>query len=599
MKKIFAIILMTAALAACTDVNQVEPIEEPDAPKTYTLTINATKGEDIATKALSIGRNAADTKNVLNATWGENDEVSVYNKTKGVALTGKLKANEPGSAGATLTGELTGTIQKDDVIYLLFPNTTASFEGQDGTLSTIATNYDYCYGKAKVTAVNGNNISAVDYTTESAPVNFTNCQAIVKFTLLNKANDEPINATSLTISAKTATVNTLIKSLDLTTDSPVPVFGDLTINPSPAANEIYAALSGINGSDITLTASDGTDTYTFEKSNVTFTNGKYYEITVKMTKQAPAGKTIDLSTVTVATTAENGDVLTGTLGERVKISIAADATVTLDGVTISGANDSGSPWAGLTCEGNAIIILKDGTENTVKGFYCNYPGIQAAHNTTGSGEEYTLTIRGTGKLTAKSGGDNNNNSYGAGIGGGIGIDCGNIVIEGGEITAIGGYNATGIGTGSSNNNYPSTCCGNITITGGTVTATGGTNAAGIGSSTGYNKTTPNICGNIRIEGGTVTATGGTNAAGIGSGSGFNNYDSSTCGGIIITNDVAKVVATKGSTGGNSIGVGYVNRGSSTCGTVTIDGVENATTSSEFTHFTSAVSGNTWTLTNKN
>ena len=47
---------------------------------------------------------------------------------------------------------------------------------------------------------------------------------------------------------------------------------------------------------ITLTATVGTDTYTYEKSGVTFTNGKYYEITVKMTKQAPT----DLSMVDCA-----------------------------------------------------------------------------------------------------------------------------------------------------------------------------------------------------------------------------------------------------------------------------------------------------------
>ena len=282
MKKFFAIITMGFALAACTAIEQAEPIEEPAGPKTYTLTINATKGDDAATKALDIEHSGE--KNILNATWGADDKVSVYNFTTSTMLTGTLKAETPGSTDAKLSGSLTGTITEGDVLYLLFPNNIASYIGQDGTLPKIATNYDYCYGQAKVTKVVGSDITVVDNVAGSSPVIFSNCQAIVKFTLLNKANNAPINATSLTISATQSgdpTVNTLITSLDLTAATPAPVTGSLTITPA-ANNEIFAALSGITGSNVTLTADDGLYTYIFEKANVTFTNGSYYEIVVKM-----------------------------------------------------------------------------------------------------------------------------------------------------------------------------------------------------------------------------------------------------------------------------------------------------------------------------
>jgi hypothetical protein len=81
----------------------------------------------------------------------------------------------------------------------------------------------------------------------------------------------------------------------------------------------------------------------------------------------------------------------------------------------------------------------------VKGFLEDYPGI---HVPSGS----TLTIQGSGSLTASS------NGYGAGIGGGYNISCGNITIQGGTIEATGGNNAAGIGGGYNAN------CGNITIT---------------------------------------------------------------------------------------------------------------------------------------
>ena len=246
----------------------------------------------------------------------------------------------------------------------------------------------------------------------------------------------------------------------------------------------------------------------------------------------------DLSTINANYTASDGEILTGTLGANVKISIAAGATVTLDGVSINanGGWTSGE-YAGITCEGNATIILS-GT-NAVKAFDGFYPGIYVP---VGS----TVTINGSGSLTASG------NGGGAGIGGGWDIDCGNIEIQGGTIEATAGNEAAGIGGGTNAN------CGNITISGGTVTATGGYYAAGIGSGASSEAS----CGSITISGGTVTATGAKWAAGIGSGA-----FGSSCGAITITSGVNHVTATKGEEAPNSIGAGDMG---SSCGTVSID-----------------------------
>ena len=164
-----------------------------------------------------------------------------------------------------------------------------------------------------------------------------------------------------------------------------------------------------------------------------------------------------LSTLTDHYTAKNGDILTGTLRANVNISIADGAAVTLKNVTINGVNDESCEWAGITCSGDGVLILKG--SNHVKGFYENCPGIYIPENKT-------LTIKGKGSLTASS------NGYGAGIGGGWYISCGNIVIEGGRITATGGNLCPGIGGG------PDERCGYITITRNVtkVTATRGENA---------------------------------------------------------------------------------------------------------------------------
>jgi hypothetical protein len=239
-----------------------------------------------------------------------------------------------------------------------------------------------------------------------------------------------------------------------------------------------------------------------------------------------AQNVIDLQNVTTNTTFHNGDVLTGTLTHHVKLSIANGATVTLRDVTINGAYSSQQDpssngllyeWAGITCDGDATIIL-EGT-NKVKGFNSYYPGILPGKGLS------TLVIQGSGSLEASSNGD------ATGIGSGLSdnpivrnLNCGNIVIKSGTITAIGGEAAAGIGSSTLSS------CGNITIMGGTVTAKGGLNGAGIG--TGWTTHTNSSCGNITITGGTVTAIGGEDSAGIGSGPGGMCDDVTISGGTV-------------------------------------------------------------------
>lgn len=205
---------------------------------------------------------------------------------------------------------------------------------------------------------------------------------------------------------------------------------------------------------------------------------------------------VDLPFLTGDTVLANGAVARGALAGDWKLAIANCATVTLQMVTIEGVNDSAYEWAGLTCLGDATIILEG--ENYVKGFWEDYPGIYVPPGST-------LTIMGGGSLIAES------NGYGAGIGDGYNI-------------------------GSS---------GRVVIESGTVTAKGGTSAAGIGSGEG------GCCGGVVINGGTVVAIGGDYAAGIGSGE--LNY--LTCGNIVIGPDVVRVEATCGSDCDNPIGEG--------------------------------------------
>lgn len=266
---------------------------------------------------------------------------------------------------------------------------------------------------------------------------------------------------------------------------------------------------------------------------------------------------VDLSTLTEDYTFKDGDVLTGTLdGTKtvIKLSVAPDAKVILSGAQILG-EDQGiwvNKWAGLTCLGNATIIL-DG-ENTVRSFDRSFPCIQAGPD--GS----KLIITGDGKLTTDGrslagigsaenitcgdieiqGGDLTLKDCGIGIGSGAYGSCGNITITGGTIT-VQGIHRAGIGNAGSS-------CGNITISGGIISTQGG--EVGIGSGL-YGS-----CGNITISGGSITAQGGE--VGIGS----SGYESS-CGDITIIG--GSITAQS-----REVGIGSVGDESS-CGDITITG----------------------------
>ena len=165
-------------------------------------------------------------------------------------------------------------------------------------------------------------------------------------------------------------------------------------------------------------------------------------------------KTIDITNITEPIVAQDGDILTGRRTLEAKISIADGATVTLQNFTHYEAYTTNiKPEPGITCEGNATIILK--SENVIEGTK-EYPGIYVPENKT-------LTIQGTGSLAASS-------QIAPAIGGDTTSVSGDIIIKGGSISAKGGLYSAAIGS------YKSNPCGNITISGSRIIATKGREA---------------------------------------------------------------------------------------------------------------------------
>lgn len=204
----------------------------------------------------------------------------------------------------------------------------------------------------------------------------------------------------------------------------------------------------------------------------------------------------------------NGKTLTGTTTNGIYISNGVTIDLTIENLNITKSEDISSC---ISVGYGATLNLTVKGENNLKATGWGSAGIEVMGQTKAT---LRITPASTGTLTAAGGyGSKQFGSYGgAGIGGMARITSditniyvGNIIIEGGTINAVGGYQAAGIGgtIGESD--------ANITITGGTVNATGGSYGAGIGG--GFN-------GNVNaitISGGTVTANAGEKAAAIGVG----------------------------------------------------------------------------------
>lgn len=204
----------------------------------------------------------------------------------------------------------------------------------------------------------------------------------------------------------------------------------------------------------------------------------------------------------------NGKTLTGTTTNGIYISNGVTVDLTIENLNITKSEDISSC---ISVGYGATLNLTVKGENNLNATGWGSAGIEVMGQTKAT---LRITSASTGTLTAAGGyGSKQFGSYGgAGIGGMARITSditniyvGNIIIEGGTVNAVGGYQAAGIGgtIGESD--------ANITITGGTVNATGGSYGAGIGG--GFN-------GNVNaitISGGTVTANAGEKAAAIGVG----------------------------------------------------------------------------------
>lgn len=301
-KTLAALLIASATFAACSsDDNTIDQQPaQPAGQQVYTMTIQATKstGEEanarVATRGLSLDGKT------LNVKWNEGEMVYVLQQDKDNTAdwnyVGKLTAAASSNATTTLSGTLTvetgesGTELDTEAPALRFvlhgnalgsDNASDYSTGQNGLLTgtgSIEEKYDF----ASCDVAN----SSYTIDTEAKTVSVTGGitlvseQAIVKFSLYQADGTTPINAKTLTITSTGDMKKGRAYESDATTITTQSV--SLT-GLEGSTNNLYVALCNYNATAYTLTATDAAgNTYTYGPKTTTFTNGKYYEVKVKM-----------------------------------------------------------------------------------------------------------------------------------------------------------------------------------------------------------------------------------------------------------------------------------------------------------------------------
>lgn len=286
-----ALLMASAAVfTACSNdddsiINESQPAQ---GAKTYTMTVQVTKGDAAATRGLSLDGKT------LNVKWNEGEMVYVLQQDIDNAAdwnyVGKLTAAASSTATTTLSGTLTvetgesGTPLDTDapaLRFVLHGDASDYSTGQNGLLTgtgSIEEKYDFASCDVAKTSYTID----TEAKTVSVPggITLVSEQAIVKFSLYQADGTTPINATSLAITSTGDMKAGRAYDSDATTITTQSV--SLT-GLEGSTNNLYVALCNYNATAYTLTATDAAgNTYTYGPKTTTFTNGKYYEVKVKM-----------------------------------------------------------------------------------------------------------------------------------------------------------------------------------------------------------------------------------------------------------------------------------------------------------------------------
>ena len=277
-----ALAMVGAMTAGCTsDDNAIDMPQQPE-NQTNVVTLTTTVGFDEATGGTTRALDINYTDKKLTKTFAVGDQIAVvYENTGGTkvkAVTEALTAGNITAEGKSATFTVTLTDPKaSGTVKYIYPAAMAgetdvdytNLNAQDGTLATIASNYDLAVYDGSLTA---------EATLPASPT-LTNGLAIIAYTIKDAdgTNDLTSTMTGMTLSDGT---------------------NNYAVTRSAAAGPIYVAIQPTSGANIEYTATDGTKSYAKSVTSKTYAAGEFYQIGLRM-----ATVVTDLSMVDNAGTA--------------------------------------------------------------------------------------------------------------------------------------------------------------------------------------------------------------------------------------------------------------------------------------------------------
>ena len=342
---IAALAFVGALTAGCNSDDKImdQPQQPQNTDNTVTLTTTVSMDGAAGTRALT----STGVK-----TFAEGETMAIYYwKNKGndheKAVSAPLTAGDitNGGKSATFTFTLDNPYKDMSVVYTypaamanadFTPNYDALYNNQDGTLATLASNFDFC---TRSGAWNGDNLPSLT---------LVNQLAILAINLKNSTGTSDITGdiTGMTISDGTNTY---------------------AVSRSAVAGPIYVAIRPTSDATITVTATDGTNNYTKTLTSKTYAAGNGYPVSWRMIK------TYTLAESTVG-------MIVGTDG---KAYAAADKDNLPSGVTAAGmvAYKNGS---------NGLVIALADEANTMNWSTATGASGAAAHTPVVTGGTWKL-----------------------------------------------------------------------------------------------------------------------------------------------------------------------------------------------------------------
>ena len=250
-----AIAAMALMISACSSSDMEETVQQPNNKAEgipFTATIRV--GESATTRALT------EDGSTIVPSWAEGDKVALIHGS----INDEMTVSSVSDGVATITGNITGSSADGDAVTIIYPSSAVDattkdikadlLTNQDGTLATIAKNYDVRKGTGTL------NVG----TTASlrGNVSLENQYAIVKFSLSDGTN--AINATQFQVRD---------------------VADNVVVAVTPAAGSastFYAAIPPATTGAFRFKATTATNSYCYTKYGATVTAGKYYQSSLKL-----------------------------------------------------------------------------------------------------------------------------------------------------------------------------------------------------------------------------------------------------------------------------------------------------------------------------